>query len=164
MTSVSAGSKAVATQAFSQTLAAKGLTVDPDQKPVLSQFDRLYQELTQSNHLVASPGVFTQLLGRLAQRTGHSPRGIYLWGGVGRGKTMIMDVFHQSLAGPRTRRTHFHRFMLEVHQRLRQLRDQKDPLRQISRVISRESRELLVLLGQFLILSSQSLQLRDACC
>jgi cell division protein ZapE len=142
VTSVSAGSKAVVTQAFSQTLAAKGLTVDPDQKPVLSQFDRLYQELTQSNHLVANPGVFTQLLGRLAQRTGHSPRGIYLWGGVGRGKTMIMDVFHQSLAGPRTRRTHFHRFMLEVHQRLRQLRDQKDPLRQISRVISRKTRLL----------------------
>ena len=142
MTSVSSSSQPTVTQAFVQALEAKGLTVDPDQKPVLGQFDRLHHELTRSDHLVPYPGFFSQLHRRLARRTHDGPRGIYLWGGVGRGKTMIMDVFHQSLAGPGTRRTHFHRFMLEIHQRLRQLRDQEDPLEQISRAISRKTRLL----------------------
>lgn len=142
VTSVSSSSQPTVTQAFVQALEAKGLTVDPDQKPVLGQFDRLHHELTRSDHLVPYPGFFSQLHRRLARRTHDGPRGIYLWGGVGRGKTMIMDVFHQSLAGPGTRRTHFHRFMLEIHQRLRQLRDQEDPLEQISRAISRKTRLL----------------------
>ncbi len=142
MTSVSSSSQPTVTQAFVQALEAKGLTVDPDQKPVLGQFDRLHHELTRSDHLVPYPGFFSQLHRRLARRTHDGPRGIYLWGGVGRGKTMIMDVFHQSLAGPGTRRTHFHRFMLEIHQRLRQLRDQEDPLEQISQAISRKTRLL----------------------
>tara|TARA_B100000315_G_scaffold183954_1_gene172929 strand:+ start:1113 stop:2300 length:1188 start_codon:yes stop_codon:yes gene_type:complete len=142
VTSVSSSSQPTVTQAFVQALEAKGLTVDPDQKPVLGQFDRLHHELTRSDHLVPYPGFFSQLHRRLARRTHDGPRGIYLWGGVGRGKTMIMDVFHQSLAGPGTRRTHFHRFMLEIHQRLRQLRDQEDPLEQISQAISRKTRLL----------------------
>ncbi|MEC9328273.1 MAG: cell division protein ZapE [Pseudomonadota bacterium] len=142
MTSVSSCSQATVTQAFVQALVAKGLTIDPDQKPVLGQFDRLHHELTRNDHLVPDPGFFGQLRRRLARKIHDSPRGIYLWGGVGRGKTMMMDVFHQSLAGPGTRRAHFHRFMLEIHQRLRQLRDQKNPLEQVSRAISRKTRLL----------------------
>ena len=68
-------------------------------------------------------------------------RGAYLWGGVGRGKTFLMDLFHASLQVP-TRRTHFHRFMLEVHGRLRDLRDLPDPLQRIAGDIAVDCRAL----------------------
>jgi cell division protein ZapE len=68
-------------------------------------------------------------------------RGIYLWGGVGRGKTFLMDLFHANLAVP-ARRTHFHRFMHEVHARLRELRELPDPLQQVARDVAADCRVL----------------------
>jgi len=68
-------------------------------------------------------------------------RGVYLWGGVGRGKTFLMDLFHASLQVP-SRRTHFHRFMHEVHGRLRELRELPDPLQRIARDIAGDCRVL----------------------
>ena len=61
--------------------------------------------------------------------TKHMPvRGLYMWGGVGRGKTWLMDLFYQSLPGERKQRLHFHRFMLRVHDELTELQGQSDPL------------------------------------
>ena len=61
--------------------------------------------------------------------TKHMPvRGLYMWGGVGRGKTRLMDLFYQSLPGERKQRLHFHRFMLRVHEELTALQGQTDPL------------------------------------
>lgn len=68
-------------------------------------------------------------------------RGAYLWGGVGRGKTFLMDLFHGSLAVP-ARRTHFHRFMHEVHGRLRGLRELPDPLQRVARDVAADCRVL----------------------
>ena len=70
------------------------------------------------------------LLSRLAGRKPDPLRGIYLWGGVGRGKSMLMDLFHECLAIPEKRRVHFHAFMLEVHARLREERKNEagDPI------------------------------------
>jgi cell division protein ZapE len=68
-------------------------------------------------------------------------RGIYLWGGVGRGKTFLMDLFRARLAVP-SRRDHFHRFMKDVHGRLRLLREVESPLEQVAAEIGRELRVL----------------------
>ncbi len=63
------------------------------------------------------------LLGRLFARSQPAaPRGIYMWGGVGRGKSMLMDLFHDTLELPDKRRAHFHAFMQEVHALLREER------------------------------------------
>lgn len=59
-------------------------------------------------------------------------KGLYMWGGVGRGKTWLMDLFFQSVAGEKKLRLHFHRFMLRVHEELNQLQGQSDPLQTIA--------------------------------
>ena len=70
------------------------------------------------------------ILGKLFTKKPPAPRGIYLWGGVGRGKSMLMDLFHDSLNIRRKRRVHFHAFMLEVHALLREERKKEagDPI------------------------------------
>ncbi len=62
----------------------------------------------------------------------NSPRGLYLWGGVGRGKTMLMDRFYEQLAIDNKMRLHFHRFMQLVHQQKSELKDVEDPIGKIA--------------------------------
>lgn len=70
------------------------------------------------------------LLWRLTGRKPESPRGVYLWGAVGRGKSMLMDLFYDQLHIQRKRRVHFHAFMLDVHARMREVRKSEagDPI------------------------------------
>lgn len=74
-------------------------------------------------------------------RQGAAPRGVYLWGPVGRGKTWLMDQFHASLQVP-ARRQHFHHFMRWVHRRLFQLGGTADPLPALARELAGEVRVL----------------------
>jgi cell division protein ZapE len=78
------------------------------------------------------------LLWRLARRKPDPVRGAYLWGGVGRGKSMLMDLFHECLNIPEKRRVHFHAFMLEVHARLREERKREagDPIPPVAAAIA----------------------------
>jgi len=66
-------------------------------------------------------------------------RGLYFWGGVGRGKTYLMDNFYESLPFERKMRTHFHRFMRRVHGELRSLEGEKNPLEVVAERLSREA-------------------------
>jgi cell division protein ZapE len=68
--------------------------------------------------------------------------GLYMWGGVGRGKTYLMDAFYEALPFSRKRRTHFHRFMLDVHQRRNNYPDQRDPLLLVAEEIANATRVL----------------------
>lgn len=80
-----------------------------------------------------------RLLGR--ERQPPPQRGLYLWGGVGRGKTYLMDLFHETLPGPKLR-LHFHRFMHRVHAELRAVSGTRDPLQQVAVKLAAEARVL----------------------
>ncbi|MDP9141301.1 MAG: cell division protein ZapE [Pseudomonadota bacterium] len=69
-------------------------------------------------------------------------KGLYLWGGVGRGKTYLMDAFYESLPFTRKLRTHFHRFMLDVHERRRKYPDEQDPLKLVAAEYAKQVRVL----------------------
>ncbi|MBV8062103.1 MAG: AFG1 family ATPase [Nevskia sp.] len=68
--------------------------------------------------------------------------GLYMWGGVGRGKTYLMDAFYDALPFSRKRRTHFHRFMLDVHERRNRYPDEQDPLHSVAEEIADSTRVL----------------------
>lgn len=70
------------------------------------------------------------------------PKGLYLWGGVGRGKTLLMDAFYACLPYRRKRRIHFHNFMAEVHHEMKLLAGDNDPLIALSRRIAESTRVL----------------------
>lgn len=80
---------------------------------------------------------------RLAQRMGLGHKqlvqGLYLWGGVGRGKTYLMDLFFHALPGTRKLRMHFHRFMLMVHRRLNAAKGYSDPLVHVAKGIAKDT-------------------------
>lgn len=105
---------------------------DDVQKEAVTRLDTIYQQLIaeqeptqQSGGLMAK---FSKLLGKRDTPSREPVRGLYMWGGVGRGKTWLMDLFYHSLPGERKQRLHFHRFMLRVHEELTTLQGQSDPL------------------------------------
>lgn len=96
-----------------------------------------YHSAVQSGELSADLAQ-QHLISQLAQlqqqlASGENSRGIYLYGPVGRGKTMLMDWFFDSTATPRKLRLHFHHFMAAVHQELRVRQGEANPLQQVAR-------------------------------
>ena len=100
---------------------------DPAQHGALQALDRLHAALLQP---VPARGWLHRLL---RQPPPPAVPGLYLWGGVGRGKTFLIDLFYDGLPFAEKRRTHFHRFMREVHERLRRHAGESDPLAAIAR-------------------------------
>lgn len=107
---------------------------DPLQRRVVTELTRLHVAL-----LAATPGsLFERVLARFSK-----PRfidGLYVWGGVGRGKTFLMDLFYASLPFPQKLRLHFHHFMQRVHAELRTLKDIEDPLQVVGERLAAEAR------------------------
>jgi cell division protein ZapE len=102
---------------YRRRVAGNELAANQAQFDVARRLDRLSEELSGYRLPVREPR-WRRLL-----RNGRTPpRGLYIWGGVGRGKTMLMDLFHESVPLQRKRRVHFHRFMQEVHQELHAIR------------------------------------------
>ncbi len=121
---------------YRRLVAAGELKPDPDQQKAAEALDRLASQLEN----LRRPGLFAGLFGKTPAR----PRGIYLWGGVGRGKSMLMDLAFEAVAVPAKRRVHFHEFMLEVHARLREERakEKGDPIPPVATAIAAEARLL----------------------
>jgi cell division protein ZapE len=104
---------------YRRRVAGNELAANQAQFDVARRLDRLSEELS-GYRLPAREPRWRRLLGNANGRT--PPRSLYIWGGVGRGKTMLMDLFHESVPLKRKRRVHFHRFMLDVHQELHAIR------------------------------------------
>ncbi|EOC0124005.1 cell division protein ZapE [Cronobacter sakazakii] len=116
--------------------ALKEGTHQPDdvQHEAVNRLNLIWQGLSQKTDAPAPArsGLLTKvgkLFGKREETASEAPvRGLYMWGGVGRGKTWLMDLFFHSLPGERKLRLHFHRFMLRVHEELAALQGQTDPL------------------------------------
>src|SRR6478752_8818124 len=117
---------------YDALVAAGELRPDVEQAAAASRLDALQRQLE------AEPPRGLLKLFRKAEPV----RGAYLWGGVGRGKSMLMDLFHQTLAIEEKRRVHFHAFMIEVHQRLRDARqsEEGDPIPQVAATLAENLR------------------------
>jgi len=119
------------TDQYQRALAA-GQQPDPYQVQVLTQFDQLLAACAASPPARGWP----------LRRKPKSLRGIYLWGGVGRGKTWLMDLFYETLPGNAKQRLHFHRFMQGIHEQLKQHQRQTNPLARIARNLASQARVL----------------------
>jgi cell division protein ZapE len=78
------------------------------------------------------------------QQRSKPAQGLYLWGGVGRGKTWLMNLFYEELSIQRKNRIHFHHFMLDIHEKLGALTNQKNPLQQIARNLSKKYKVICI--------------------
>jgi cell division protein ZapE len=89
---------------------------DPAQRALLGHFEQLEQQLSE-HRLARKSSALGWLFGRRVR--GQAIRGLYIYGEVGRGKTMMMDLFFEANPVVRKRRAHFHEFMADVHDRVR---------------------------------------------
>lgn len=118
---------------YAQALAERGFQPDAAQKAAVDRLQRYYDEWI--NFKKARSSRLKKLFKRPAV-----PRGVYLWGGVGRGKSFIMDAFYLTVPVKRKTRLHFHEFMRGVHAELKQVRGQQDPLDEVASRIAKRYR------------------------
>ncbi|HKE95084.1 MAG TPA: cell division protein ZapE [Povalibacter sp.] len=112
-----------------------GYQPDPVQQRIVALLDELRSRLIK-------PRPRSVLQGLFSSKPRELERGLYLWGGVGRGKTWLMDLFFQSLPFKDRQRSHFHRFMQSVHDELRKHKDRADPLELVAEKIAKKTRVL----------------------
>lgn len=129
---------------YHSDLQQPGFQRDPAQERVVSYLQELYDRLVRRyGGAEAGSGIWSRLRalagGLTAGRAVEPEQGLYLWGGVGRGKTYLMDMFFESLPFELKMRAHFHRFMRRVHQELKSLAGESDPLEQVAERLSREA-------------------------
>jgi cell division protein ZapE len=124
--------------AYHESLRRHGYQPDVAQQHAVARLENLRNRLEAAH---VNSGGWLGRLRRAGRRDAGTVRGLYLWGGVGRGKTFLMDLFHTQLTVP-GRRQHFHRFMKDVHHRLGQLRERESPLTHVAAEIARDTRVL----------------------
>jgi len=120
-------------ECYEQALSRRGFSPDPAQYRAVERLQRAFDEWNEYKYQRSS--AFRRLLNRP-----DVPRGIYLWGGVGRGKSFLMDAFFKVVPLVRKTRLHFHEFMRAVHQQLDELKGVADPLDEVARRIARKYR------------------------
>lgn len=122
---------------YQADLECSGFYPDATQQQVVQRLQRLYDRLTAS---LPQRSLFS----RLTRRKPDAIKGLYLWGGPGRGKTYLMDCFYEALPFDSKRRVHFHRFMLAIHEKLDRLPRTPDPLKVLAQQIAEDVRVLCV--------------------
>ncbi len=125
-------------QRYLKDLEKEGFIADPAQKMAVDKLQWLYEELIadQAHREKEAKRWFNKFSNKKLVPV----KGLYFWGGVGRGKTYLMDNFYESLPFEQKMRIHFHRFMQRVHVELKTLKDQKNPLTVVAKRLSDEAR------------------------
>jgi cell division protein ZapE len=112
-----------------------GIVCDAPQLAAIEQLEIFWQQLVEFKQKR------NQFLGR-SLLSPDVPKGLYIWGGVGRGKTFLMDGFYECVPYTRKRRIHFHHFMVEVHHEMKRLAHERDPLIALADHIAHSTRLL----------------------
>ncbi|MDA8794127.1 cell division protein ZapE [Gammaproteobacteria bacterium] len=125
---------------YRDDVASGKISEDSEQVRIVGELQRLLNELEKAT--LQGRGLRNQVKRAFGRANEKPCKGLYLWGGVGRGKTYLMDLFFDSVDSVPKRRTHFHRFMQEVHQRLAVLQGHKNPLVRIADELAKEAKLL----------------------
>src|SRR5579859_2275129 len=118
---------------YRQNLSKRGFLPDPSQQHAVERLQRLYEEW--SAYKARRGNALKRLLFRPPL-----PKGVYLWGPVGRGKSFLMDAFYLCVPLERKRRVHFHHFMREIHRELDEVRGTEDPIAAVAERTARRYR------------------------
>jgi len=124
-------------EAYAKSLNREGHVEDPAQLELMAHFEDLQQRLAAQRP--RKGGLRTMFF---RSEPHESVRGLYIWGGVGRGKTFLMDLFFESLSIEEKKRIHFHRMMRDVHERMKTLSFVEDPLDKVAASIAQDTRVL----------------------
>lgn len=125
-------------QKYQSDLMSDSFQPDEAQEKAVKELQRLYDELVSDN-AKPSPSFFRKLM--FKNNSQLSPvKGIYFWGGVGRGKTYLVDTFFDCLPFDNKMRVHFHRFMHRVHYEMKKMENQTDPLKNVAAIFAKEAR------------------------
>ena len=134
-------------QRYQADLEREGFSHDPAQEEAVRLLQDLYERLLQRFN--TSETGFSSLLKRFRKQAPEPEVGLYLWGGVGRGKTYLVDTFYDCLPFERKMRVHFHRFMQRVHNELTQLEGEVNPLEIVADKLAQEA--LVVCFDEFFV-------------
>jgi cell division protein ZapE len=127
-------------QRYQHDLEHAGFTQDQAQRHAIQQLENLYHRLIKAHGRKGRLSAQTLLRALSIKSTSTPEKGLYFWGGVGRGKTYLMDIFFESLPFPEKMRVHFHRFMRLVHEELKSLQQQKNPLEIVAKRLADKTR------------------------
>nr|WP_301541934.1 cell division protein ZapE [Shewanella sp. KJ2020] len=123
---------------YQRDLTRDGFSHDPAQEIAVKALQRVYEDLTAAEE---PSSVITKLFTAIGLTSAPAAtKGLYLWGGVGRGKTYLMDTFYDALPGDKKLRAHFHRFMHQLHLDLDSLKGTRDPLLVIAKQMAAKYR------------------------
>lgn len=125
-------------QRYLQDLEKEGFVKDPAQKMAVDRLQTLYENLISDE--AERKRLAGKWFNKFSKKKPEPVKGLYFWGGVGRGKTYLMDNFYESLPFEQKMRIHFHRFMQRVHQELTTLEGEKNPLHIVAKKLSDEAR------------------------
>jgi cell division protein ZapE len=118
---------------YQENLAKRGFVADPSQEAAVERLQRLYEEWKA--YKARRANALTRLLVHP-----DLPKGVYLWGPVGRGKSFLMDAFYLCVPLVRKRRVHFHHFMREIHRELDEVKGTEDPIAEVAARTARRYR------------------------
>lgn len=149
---------------YRRDLQQEGFRHDPAQERAVQALQKIYDQLLARPAPPPQPkktGLFARLSGRDKPEDAgpQAVRGLYLWGGVGRGKTYLVDTFADALPLERKLRIHFHSFMRSVHAELKELKNQSDPLQLVARRFAEKAR--VICLDEFFVADITDAMLLD---